>query len=126
MERFELFLFIKVQFWNFPGGPMVRNQPATAEDMGLIAGLGSFHMLLGSKAPVPQLLSPRSRAASHNYWAYALQVLKPVPPGAYALQQWEAYELQLESSSHLLQLEKACAQQQRPSTANKIFFLIIF
>ena len=122
MERFELFLFIKVQFWNFPGGPIVRNQPATAEDMGLIAGLGSFHMLLGSEAPVPQLLSPLSGAASHNCGAYALQVLKPVHPGARALQQWEACELQPESSSHLLQRKKACAQQQRPSTANKIFF----
>ena len=48
-----------------------------------------------------------------------LQVLKPVHPG---VQQWEACELQLESISHLLQLEKPCTQQQRPSTANKIFF----
>ena len=31
--------------------------------------------------------------------------------------QWEAHAPELESSPHLVQLEKACMQQQRPSTA---------
>ena len=58
----------------------------------------------------------------HNYWAWALKAhasQQEKPP------QWEAYALQLESSLHSLQLEKAHVQQQRPSTArnwiNKIF-----
>ena len=51
-----------------------------------------------------------------SYWAYALepvshrlmpQLLKPMCPRAHAPQQGEA---------HTLQLEKACAQQQRPNT----------
>ena len=53
------------------------------------------------------------KPASHNYWSlYALEPIlrskrshcneKPVHP--------------IKSSSHLLQLEKACMQQQRPST----------
>ena len=33
---------------DFPGGPVVKNSPANAGDMGLIPGLGRFHMLLGN------------------------------------------------------------------------------
>ena len=29
---------------DFPGGPVVKNQPANAGDVGLITGLGRFHM----------------------------------------------------------------------------------
>ena len=32
----------------FPGGPLVKNLPADAGDMGLTPGLGRFHMLWGS------------------------------------------------------------------------------
>ena len=34
--------------WGFPGGPVVKNSPASAGDMGSIAGLGRFHMLQGN------------------------------------------------------------------------------
>ena len=30
---------------DFTGGPVVKNLPANAGDMGLITGLGRFHML---------------------------------------------------------------------------------
>ena len=30
--------------WDFPGGPVVRSLPASAEDVGLSTGLGRFHM----------------------------------------------------------------------------------
>ena len=33
------------QFRDFPGGLVVKNLPANAEDMGSIPGLGRFHML---------------------------------------------------------------------------------
>ena len=46
---------------DFPGGTENKNPPARAGDMGLIPGLGSFHMLQSSQAHVPQLLSPCSR-----------------------------------------------------------------
>ena len=56
---------------------------------------------------------PTCRAATkpvyHSYWARAPQQEKPP--------QWEACGLQLESSPHSLQLEKAYMQQRRPSTA---------
>ena len=48
----------------------------------------------------------------HNYWAWALKLLKPKCPRACAPQQ--------ESSPHLLQQEKACIHQWSPSaTKNK-------
>ena len=34
-------------FGNFPGGPVAKNPPANAGDMGSILGLGRFHMLQG-------------------------------------------------------------------------------
>ena len=45
-----------------PGGPMVKNPPANAGDMGSIPGLGRSHMLRSNQARVPQLLSLYSRA----------------------------------------------------------------
>ena len=56
---------------DFPDGPVVRNLPADAGYMGLIPGLGRFHMPQSNQVCEPQLLSPHSRA-------HALQLLKPV------------------------------------------------
>ena len=33
---------------NFPGGPVVKNSPANAADMGSILGLGKFHTPQGN------------------------------------------------------------------------------
>ena len=38
----------------FPGGPMVKNLPANAEDTGLITGPGRFHMPLSPGATTPE------------------------------------------------------------------------
>ena len=35
---------LKRSMWDFPGGPVVKNPPANAEDTVLIPGLGRFHM----------------------------------------------------------------------------------
>ena len=56
---------------------------------------------------------------SHNYWAPVLRLLKPASHRTCALQQekplqWETHTPKPESSPHLLQLEKAHAQQQDP------------
>ena len=48
--------------WDLPGGPVVENPPANAEDMGLISGQGRGHKPRGNSARLPQLLSPSSRA----------------------------------------------------------------
>ena len=45
---------------DFPGGPVVKNLPASAGNMGSIPGLGSCHMPRSNKASVRQLLSPRA------------------------------------------------------------------
>ena len=52
---------------DFLGGPVIKNPPANAGDMGSIPGLGRSHMPQGKSVHVPQLLSPRSRTRDHNY-----------------------------------------------------------
>ena len=49
----RIFFFLRetqknTNYMNFPGGPVVKNQPANAEDMGLIPGLGRLHMSWGN------------------------------------------------------------------------------
>ena len=83
----------KYEVRDFSGDLVVRNLPANAGDTGLVPALGSFHMAWGN-------------------WTHASPALKPTHPKACALQkekslQWEAHTLQLESSLHLPQLEKA-------------------
>ena len=81
---------------------------------------------------------------SHSCWALMPQLLKPVSSRAHELQllsllattieacapkacapqqeeppQWEPHALQLESSSHMPQLEKAHTKQRRPDAAKK-------
>ena len=42
---------------DFPAGPLVKNLPATAGDMGSISGLRRFHMPWGNSAQAPPLKS---------------------------------------------------------------------
>ena len=65
---------------DIPGGPVVKNLPANAQDMGSNPALGRFQMPQGSYANGPQLLSLRSSAQ-------VLQLLKPVRSTAHTLQQ---------------------------------------
>ena len=39
---------IKIGLWGFPGGPVVKNLPANAGDVGLIPSSGRSHMPQGS------------------------------------------------------------------------------
>ena len=55
----------------FPGGAVVKNPPANAEDTGSSPGPGRSHVLRSNSACAPQLLSLRSRA-------HEPQLLKPV------------------------------------------------
>ena len=48
---------------DLPGGPAVRNSPASAGDRGLIPGLGRSHRPQGKYVHVPQLLSLRAATA---------------------------------------------------------------
>ena len=42
---FLLIEFLKVAFWGFPGGAVVKHPPANAGDTGSSPGLGRSHML---------------------------------------------------------------------------------
>ena len=43
--------YTKVNVWDFPDGPVVKNLPANAGDTGLIPGPGRFHMPRGKLSP---------------------------------------------------------------------------
>ena len=84
---------------DFPAGLMDRSLPVNSGDIGLIPGLGRFHVPQGNKVCVPQLLSPCSGALEPNYWAHVLQLLKPehlepMLPQQEKPPQWEARALQ--------------------------------
>ena len=87
---------------DFTGDVMVRNPPVDVGDMGSFPGLGRFHMPWGNWDHATTTKPMLSRACTP-------QQKKPL--------QWEVPALQLESSPHSPQLEKACAKQQRPSAA---------
>ena len=76
---------------------------------------------LRSRAFEPQLQSLRSRACEPQLVSPCVAATEARTPRAHAPQektpQWEACTLQQGSSPHPPQREKACAQQQRPSTA---------
>ena len=116
----QWFFFKYIQnLCDFPGRPVIGSPPANSGDVGLIPGLGGFHLPQDSWARVPQLLSPHSRA-----WEPHLP--KPTSPSSVTREAttWEVRTPQLESSPSSLQLDNICMQQQRPSKANnnKVFF----
>ena len=62
--------WLRILLAGFPGGSVVKNPPANAEDTGSIPGLGRSHMPQSSLAHAPQLLTLASRA-------WELQLLNP-------------------------------------------------
>lgn len=78
-------------------GAQVKNPPAKAEDMGSISDAGQLSPV-PTEAGMPRAHAPREKSL-----------------------QWAACAPQLESKPSSPQLEKAWAQQQRPSTTvNKL------
>ena len=49
--------FLKLLLWDFPGGSVVKNLPASAGDTGSIPDLGRFHMPRSNQVHIPQPLS---------------------------------------------------------------------
>ena len=47
-------------YWDFPGGPVVKNLPSNAGDVGLIPGQGTEIPHVGQISPELQVLSPRT------------------------------------------------------------------
>ena len=88
--------------WGFPGGAVVENLPANAEDMGSSPGLGRSHMPQSNWACKPQLLSLR-------IWS-----LCPAMGGAGIVKGWRTAMKSgpctaMKSGPRLPQLEKALA-----------------
>ena len=86
----------------FPGGTVVESLPANAGDTGSSPGLGRSHMPRSNWAREPQLLS---------LWVWSL--CSATREAAIVRGPHTA----MKSGPHLLQLEKAVAQKQRPNTA---------
>ena len=95
---------------DFPGGTVDGRLPANARDMGLIPGLGGFHMLQSNWAQEPQPLSPaRCTAEARAPRACASQEKPP---------QWEACAPQLENSPGSHQLWKPMCSNEDQAQPN--------
>ena len=93
-KRIEI---IKSMFsWGFPGGAVVESLPANAGDMGSSPGLGRSHMLRSGWTHEPQLLSLR-------VWSLCSAAREATI--------MRGPRTAMKSGPHLLQLEKALAQE---------------
>ena len=105
-----------------PWWPSDKKYISQCRRMGLIPDLRRSCMPGSNQAYLPQLLSLCSRARE-------LQLLKPDHPRTHTLQQdkppqWKAHVLQLETSPHPLQLEKACgAMKIQHGQINKLYYM---
>ena len=66
---------------------MDKNPPVNAEDTGTTPDLGRFHMSRASKACVPQILSPHSRAVRVQLLSPRAASAEACVPRVCALQQ---------------------------------------
>ena len=89
----------------FPGGAVVENLPANAEDTGSSPGLGRSHMPQSNWAREPQLLSLR-------VWSLCSATREATI--------MRGPRTAMKNGPHLPQLEKALTQKRRPNTAIKI------
>ena len=98
-----------------PGSSVVKNLPTNPGDMDLTGSLFTEQLKSMSHNYCACALEP----GSLNYEAHILQLLKLTHPRARAPQrekplQWEAQELQLENSPHMVQPEKSLQSNKDP------------
>ena len=91
----------------FPGGAVVKNLPANAEDTGLSPGQGRSHMPRSNSAHAPQLLSLRSRAREPQLLSQRATTTEAHAPRACAPQQEKPLQ------------GEACAPQWRVAPARR-------
>ena len=73
---------------DFPAGPVVKNPPANAGDMGSTSGPGRSHMSQGNKAQQSHNYRAHIlKSSSSNYGAHTPQPLKPGNPRAHVAQE---------------------------------------
>ena len=92
---------------DFPGGAVVKNQPANAGDMGSSPGPGRSHMLWSNKVHALQLLSLHSRARMPQLLSLRAATTEAHAPRAHAPQQDKPPQ------------REARTPQQRPNEAKK-------
>ena len=49
---------LKIMFLGFPGGAVVKNPPANAGDVGLVPGLGRYHIAAEQLSPCATTTEP--------------------------------------------------------------------
>ena len=109
---------IKDSELDFPGGAVDKNLPANSRDTGLIPDLGRFHMPWSNYACVPQLLSLCSSPGAATTEAQGPWSLGSATREAAAT---GSLHTGTKGNPCLPQPEKACVQQQRPSTAQNTY-----
>ena len=103
MTSTQIILTLRILLWGLPSGSVVKNPPVNVGDRGWIPGPGRFHMLWGYRTCAPE-------PGNCRHWS----------PCALGPMLRNKRSHRTKSSPHLLQLEKAWVQQQRPSrTKNK-------
>ena len=101
----------RTRILGFPCGPVVESLPCNAGDPGSVPGHGRCHVPQSSEASAPPPLSLRVTVTeAHLARDAAPQQEEPLQGETGAPQ---------ERGAPLLQAEKACVQQQRPTTAKK-------
>ena len=124
--KWEVFFkmhFAESESWGFPDGSMWRiHLPVQGTRVGSLVWEDPT-CCRTAKSMHHNYRACGLEPGSHNYWAYTQQ-LKPMHPGACAQQQekplqWEAHGVQLDSSPHSTQLEKAQAAMTTRTTKNK-------
>ena len=108
---------LKLPFWDFPSGPVVKNLPCNAGNMGLMPGLRTkIPHAAGQANPYePQLLILDSRASELqlNPHIAATEANMPRADAQQLEKPPQSLHSAVRSSPHSPQLEKACMQQQR-------------
>ena len=121
-EKKDIYLPFKIYVLGLPGGTVDKNLPANTRDTGLIPDLGRSHILQSNKAHAPQLPSLCSRAHKPqllDLWDATIEGCEPRDCSRTGESTVISLSTATKSSPHSLQLEKARAQQWRPS-ATKI------
>ena len=98
---------------------MDKNPHASAGDMGSTPGLGRSHMPWSNQAHAPQLLQPCTEPVLHERSRHMRSRCSTTREEPVQHDQRGARAARPERSPRSPQLEKACAEQQRPNSTKK-------
>ena len=107
----------KIYTWDFPGGAVVKNPPATSVGTGLSSGPGISHMSQSNKAHAPQLPSLCSRAREPQLPSPRATTTETRTTRACALQQEKPR--QAEARAPHRRVAPTCHNLRKPACSNK-------